>query len=184
MKILVVIDMQNDFINGALGTPEAVQIVPKVVEKIKSWDGIVCATQDTHFDNYLDTQEGKILPVEHCINGTHGWNIAEDVQAALTAAQSDSTLYVTKGTFGSRDLAETLSQWNTIEPIEEVQLVGLCTDICVISNALVLKAFLPEVPLAVDAACCAGVTPESHRNALAAMKACQVKVLPDGQSRD
>lgn len=178
MKVLVVVDMQNDFIDGALGTPEAVKIVPNVVEKIKAWDGAVYATQDTHFANYLETQEGKILPVEHCIQGTHGWNVESRVRAALTEgpAQDSSTLYVTKATFGSRDLAEILAERSKTEEIEEIQLVGLCTDICVISNALVLKAFLPEVPVAVDAACCAGVTPESHQNALNAMKTCQIKI--------
>lgn len=178
MKVLVVVDMQNDFIDGALGTPEAVQIVPHVVEKIRTWDGPVYATQDTHFADYLDTQEGQVLPVEHCIHGTHGWNMEPGVRAALTegSARNDSTLYVTKTTFGSRDLAEILAERNKDEEIEEIQLVGLCTDICVISNALVLKAFLPEVPLAVDAACCAGVTPESHQNALDAMKACQIRI--------
>lgn len=178
MKILVVVDMQNDFIDGALGTPEAVRIVPHVVKKIRGWDGVVYATQDTHFANYLDTQEGRILPVEHCIQGSHGWNIEASVRKALTegAVRNDSTLYVTKTTFGSRDLAEILAKRSKTEEIEEIQLVGLCTDICVISNALVCKAFLPEVPLAVDAACCAGVTPESHQNALNAMKACQIKI--------
>ena len=178
MKVLVVVDMQNDFIDGALGTPEAVRIVPRVVEKIKSWDGVVYATQDTHSADYLETQEGRVLPVEHCIQGTHGWNIEAGVRKALTegAARNESILYVTKTTFGSRDLAEILAERGKTEEIEEIQLVGLCTDICVISNALVLKAFLPEVPLAVDAACCAGVTPESHRNALDAMKACQIKI--------
>lgn len=178
MKVLVVVDMQNDFIDGALGTPEAVRIVPGVVEKIRNWDGVVYATQDTHFTNYLETQEGRILPVEHCIQGTHGWHIEASVRKALTegAARNDSTLYVTKTTFGSRDLAETLAQRNKTETIEEIHLVGLCTDICVISNALVLKAFLPEAQLAVDAACCAGVTPQGHQNALDAMKACQIKI--------
>lgn len=178
MKILVVIDMQNDFIDGSLGTPEAVQIVPKVVEKIRAWTGPVYATQDTHFPDYLETQEGQVLPVEHCIQGTHGWNLEPSVRKALTeeAARNDSTLYVTKTTFGSRDLAEILAERGKTEEIEEIQLVGLCTDICVISNALVLKAFLPDVPLAVDASCCAGVNPESHRNAIDAMKMCQIRI--------
>lgn len=178
MKVLVVIDMQNDFIDGALGTPEAVGIVPGVVEKIRGWDGAVYATQDTHFTGYLDTQEGKNLPVEHCIEGSHGWNVAEDVRRALEEkSEGDSSvLYITKGTFGSKDLAMILAERDKEEPMEEIQLVGLCTDICVISNAMVLKAFLPETPLAVDAACCAGVTPEGHRNALNAMKACQIKI--------
>ena len=178
MKVLVVVDMQNDFIDGSLGTPEAAAIVPKVVEKIRSWDGPVYATQDTHFPNYLETQEGRILPVEHCIQGTEGWRIAPAVREALTdgAGRNESVLYLTKATFGSRDLAEQLVQRHREASIEEIVLIGLCTDICVISNALVLKAFLPEVPIRVDAACCAGVTPESHRNALDALRQCQIAV--------
>lgn len=178
MKVLVVIDMQNDFIDGSLGTPEAVGIVPNVVEKIRSWTGPIYATQDTHFHDYLETQEGRILPVPHCIQGTPGWHIAPAVRAALSegAGRNESTLYLTKSTFGSKDLAEILAGRNREEPIEEIELAGLCTDICVISNALVIKAFLPEVPLAVDAACCAGVNPESHRNALKVLKMCQVRV--------
>lgn len=180
MKILVVIDMQNDFITGSLGTPEAEATVPRVVEKIRSWTGgPVYATQDTHFPNYMETQEGRILPVVHCIQGTEGWKIESSVRAALTegAGRNESVLYLTKATFGSRDLAEVLVQRRKEEPIEEIVLIGLCTDICVISNALVLKAFLPEVPITVDAACCAGVNPESHRNALDAMRMCQIGVV-------
>lgn len=178
MKVLVVIDMQNDFIDGSLGTPEAVRIVPNVVEKIRGWDGVIYATQDTHFSNYLETQEGQILPVEHCIQGTHGWRMEPAVRQALTegAARNESTLYVTKSTFGSRDLAEVLTARNREEKIEEIHLIGLCSDICVISNALVLKTFLPDVPVMVDAACCAGVNPESHQNALNAMKMCQIGI--------
>lgn len=178
MKVLVVVDMQNDFIGGSLGTPEAAAIVPRVVEKIRSWDGLVYATQDTHFSNYLETQEGRILPVPHCIHGTEGWRIEPEVRAALSegAARNESVLYVTKSTFGSRDLAELLARRHQETPFEEIVLIGLCTDICMISNALVLKSFLPEVPLAVDAACCAGVNPESHGNALAAMKMCQIEI--------
>ncbi|MBD5160688.1 MAG: cysteine hydrolase [Oscillibacter sp.] len=171
MKILVVVDMQNDFIDGALGTAEAAVIVPKVVEKIRGWTGEVYATQDTHQADYLTTQEGRNLPVPHCVEGTHGWDLAPAVREALT----DFTC-LTKPTFGSRSLAETLVIAHQHQPIEEIVLVGLCTDICVISNALLLKAFLPEVPIRVDAACCAGVTPESHRNALAAMRQCQIAV--------
>lgn len=138
MKVLVVVDMQNDFINGSLGTPEAAAIVPGVVEKIRSWEGLVYATQDTHFPNYLETQEGQILPVPHCIQGTEGWRIEPSVRAALTAGagRNESVLYVTKATFGSHDLAELLARRNRTEPIAEVVLIGLCTDICVISNAL------------------------------------------------
>lgn len=180
MKVLVVIDMQNDFITGALGTPEAEAVVPRVAEKIRAWTGgPVYATQDTHFSNYLETQEGRILPVEHCIQGTEGWKIESTVRAALAdgAARSESVLYLTKATFGSRDLAEVLAQRQREEPIEEIVLIGLCTDICVISNALVLKAFLPETLITVDASCCAGVNPDSHRNALAAMRMCQIGVV-------
>lgn len=178
MKILVVIDMQNDFIYGPLSTPEAAAIVPKVAEKILSWPGPVYATQDTHFPDYLQTQEGRVLPVEHCIQGTNGWHIAPAVRAALSAAagREESTLYLTKSTFGSRDLAEVLVKRHQEEGVEEIMLVGLCTDICVISNALVLKTFLPEVPISVDASCCAGVNPDSHSNALAAMRMCQINV--------
>ena len=179
MKILIVIDMQNDFVDGALGTPEAVEIVPRVAEKIRTWDGPVYATQDTHFADYLETQEGRILPVAHCIQGTAGWRVAPAVHEALTerAGRSLSVLYLTKSTFGSRDLAEVLVQRRKEEPIEEIVLIGLCTDICVISNALVLKAFLPEVTITVDAACCAGVSPEGHKNALEAMKMCQIGIV-------
>lgn len=178
MKVLVVVDMQNDFISGSLGTPEAAAIVPGVVEKIRSWDGLVCVTQDTHFPDYLETQEGRLLPVPHCIRNTEGWQIEASVRAALagSAAGDESVLYITKAAFGSRELAELLARRHRETPIEEIMLIGLCTDICVISNALVLKSFLPEVPLAVDAACCAGVSPESHGNALAAMKMCQIKI--------
>ena len=171
MKVLVVVDMQNDFIDGALGTPEARKIVPAVVEKIKGWTGEIYATQDTHQPDYLTTQEGRNLPVAHCIEGTPGWEIAPAIREALT-----NVTCLTKPTFGSRSLAETLVIVNQNQPIEEIVLIGLCTDICVISNAMVLKAFLPEVPITVDASCCAGVTPESHRNALSAMKMCQIKI--------
>ena len=171
MKVLVVIDMQNDFIDGALGTPEAQKIVPAVAEKIRNWTGEVYATQDTHQTDYLTTQEGRNLPVEHCVEGTPGWEIAPAIREAMT-----NFTCLTKPAFGSRSLAETLAIVNQNGPIEEIVLIGLCTDICVISNAMMLKAFLPEVPVSVDAACCAGVTPQSHRNALEAMKMCQIKI--------
>jgi len=168
MKVLIVVDMQNDFIDGSLGTPEAVRIVPRVVEKIRAWEGPVYATQDTHSENYLRTREGQALPVEHCIRDTSGWQIAPAVREAL----GPEAVCVTKPTFGSRELAEMLARLEG--PIDEIELTGLCTDICVISNALLLKAFLPEVPISVDAACCAGATPDSHKNALQAMKMCQI----------
>lgn len=169
-KILVVVDMQNDFIDGALGTAEAVAIVPKVAEKIKNFDGTVLYTRDTHEENYMETQEGKNLPVPHCIRGTEGWQIRTELQQAGAEV-------VDKPTFGSRALAEKLVEMNREEAIESITLIGLCTDICVISNAFVIKAFLPEMPIIVDAACCAGVTPESHERALEAMKVCQIAVV-------
>ena len=169
-KILVVVDMQNDFIDGALGTSEAQAIVPLVKEKIEKFDGKVVFTRDTHFDDYMQTQEGKNLPVPHCIKGTEGWKIRAELEALRTRPAID------KLTFGSVALGELLTEENREEPIESITFVGLCTDICVISNAMIAKAFLPEVPLIVDAACCAGVTPESHRNALEAMKVCQIAV--------
>lgn len=173
VKILVVVDMQNDFITGSLGTKEAQAIVPKVVEKISTWDGEIYLTRDTHRTNYLSTQEGKNLPVEHCIMCTEGWDIHEDIIKLFDQSILFKGIFV-KSTFGCRKLTEMLG---TISDIEEIQLVGLCTDICVISNALLLKSFLPEVPIVVDASCCAGVTPESHNRALEAMKMCQIKII-------
>lgn len=172
MNILVVVDMQNDFIDGALGTPEAVAIVPKVMVKMMNFDGLVLATRDTHGEDYLERQEGKKLPVVHCIKGTHGWEIKDEIQQLLISQPID------KQTFGSEALGNVLKDLNNdVEPIDSITLVGLCTDICVISNAMLLKAFLPEVPIMVDASCCAGVTPESHERALEAMKACQIEII-------
>ena len=172
MNILVVVDMQNDFIDGALGTPEAVAIVPKVMVKMMNFDGLVLATRDTHGEDYLEKQEGKNLPVAHCIKGTHGWEIKDEIQQLLISQPID------KPTFGSEALGKVLKDLNNdVEPIDSITLVGLCTDICVISNAMLLKAFLPEVPIMVDASCCAGVTPESHERALEAMKACQIEII-------
>ncbi|MBO5049474.1 MAG: cysteine hydrolase [Oscillospiraceae bacterium] len=168
MKILVVVDMQNDFIDGALGTPEAVSIVPYVKEVIESFDGKVLFTRDTHFADYMDTQEGKNLPVPHCVKDTEGWQIRKELDALRKTPAID------KITFGSKDLVEILKE----EPsVESITFVGLCTDICVISNVMLTKAFFPEIPLIVDAKACAGVTPESHQNALAAMKMCQVRIV-------
>ena len=167
---LIVVDMQNDFIDGALGTKEAEAIVDRVAEKIRGFDGDVIFTRDTHGVDYLDTQEGARLPVVHCVCGTAGWQIREGLEAIRPA------LVIDKPTFGSTELGVLLAQREIEEKIARITLVGLCTDICVISNALLLKAFLPETPIAVDASCCAGVTPESHRNALAAMKMCQITV--------
>ena len=172
MNILVVIDMQHDFIDGALGTPEAVAIVPKVMVKMMNFDGLVLATRDTHGEDYLERQEGKKLPVVHCIKGTHGWEIKDEIQQLLISQPID------KPTFGSEALGKVLKDLNNdVEPIDSITLVGLCTDICVISNAMLLKAFYPEVPISVDASACAGVTPQSHKNALEAMKMCQIDIV-------
>ena len=168
MKILVVVDMQKDFIDGALGTPEAVQIVPYVTQLAANFEGKVLFTRDTHFANYMDTQEGKNLPVPHCIQGTPGWQIHPQLDALRKTAAID------KLTFGSSALPRILAEESQLE---SVTFVGLCTDICVISNVMITKVFFPEVPVIVDAKGCAGVTPESHKNALAAMKMCQVQVV-------
>lgn len=167
MKYLIVVDMQNDFIDGALGTKEAVAIIPNVAAKIKNFDGEILFTRDTHEEDYLDTQEGKNLPVKHCILGTPGWEIADSLKPFCMKAPID------KPTFGSIELGEYLKKCGDAE---SVTFIGLCTDICVISNAMIVKAMLPEVPVYVDSACCAGVTPESHQNALDAMKMCQIIV--------
>lgn len=169
-NVLVVVDMQNDFIDGALGTKEAEAIVPKVKEKIENFEGTVLYTRDTHTHEYMSTQEGRNLPVEHCIKGSFGWQIRTELDVLRNTPAID------KVTFGSSLLPEKLLAMNAVDPIESITFVGLCTDICVISNVMITKAFLPEVPVIVDAVCCAGVTPESHKNALEAMKVCQVKV--------
>ena len=168
MKILVVVDMQNDFIDGALGTPEAMAIVPYVKGLIESFDGKVIFTRDTHTENYMDTQEGKNLPVPHCIKGTHGWEIRAELDALRKTDAID------KITFGSSQLPDVLAKE---ADIESVTFAGLCTDICVISNAMIVKAYFPEIPVIVDARACAGVTPESHKTALDAMKMCQIKII-------
>lgn len=172
-KLLIVVDMQNDFIDGALGTKEAVAIVPNVEKKMKEFQGDIICTRDTHFENYLDTQEGKNLPVPHCIKGTDGWNLASGI-ASLCETRDGQIL--DKITFGSRELPKLLEE-KYPEGFDEVELAGLCTDICVISNAMVLKAWFPEVKITVDASCCAGVTPQSHKNALEAMKMCQINII-------
>lgn len=168
--ILIVVDMQNDFIDGALGTPEAVSIVPKVADKIRGFSGKVIFTRDTHEENYMETQEGKNLPVPHCIKGTEGWQISPKLIELCREEPID------KETFGSVNLGSILKEEQKQNPIHSITLIGLCTDICVISNALLIKAFLPEVKLIVDASCCAGVTPQSHKNALDAMKVCQIEI--------
>lgn len=170
-KILIVVDMQNDFIDGALGTKEAVAIVPKVALKISEYSkDCIIATRDTHQTDYPETLEGRHLPVKHCIEGTKGWEIREELQALLADA-----VILNKPSFGSLELPATVKRLAGEEEFE-LELVGLCTDICVVSNALLLKAAFPEVTIRVDAACCAGVTPESHRAALQTMKMCQIEV--------
>lgn len=199
-KLLIVVDMQNDFINGSLGTPEAQAIVPNVVKKIENWDGKIICTMDTHNEDYLSTMEGKKLPVEHCIKNTHGWEIPARITRIINANENAAT--IEKRTFGAwaflvdvalcperpnkellqevRKLDGDLLFFNdfiNIKPLSEIQLIGLCTDICVVSNALLAKAFFPEVPIVVDASCCAGTTPENHKAALQVMKCCQIDII-------
>ena len=172
-KILIVVDMQKDFVDGALGTAEAVAIVDSVVKKIEDFDGDIIATYDTHPENYMETQEGKNLPVAHCIKGTDGWKLDAKVQAALDKKGYKS---IEKPTFGSTQLIENIKANYNPDEIE-IELIGLCTDICVVSNALLLKANFLETKVSVDSTCCAGVTPDSHNAALTTMKMCQVNVI-------
>lgn len=170
MKLLIVIDMQRDFINGALGTNEAQNILPAVKAKIaeyKKENNPIIFTRDTHSTDYMQTQEGQKLPVPHCIKGTPGWEIDPNLDTA-------NCTIIDKPSFGSLELASYVKQ--SYSNIEQIELIGLCTDICVISNALILKAVLPEVPLYVDSQACAGVSPQTHNNALEAMKLCQVNI--------
>lgn len=170
-KLLIVIDMQNDFIDAALGTKEAAAIVEPVKNKILSYPvSDVIATMDTHSPDYMNTQEGKFLPVPHCIKGTPGWEIRSELAALLEGA----AIYE-KPTFGCVALAQDLKALSEREEIS-LELVGLCTDICVVSNALLLKAAMPEVPICVDASCCAGVTVEKHMAALETMRSCQIVI--------
>lgn len=168
MKYLIVVDMQNDFTIGSLGSVHAAAIIPNVLAKVKAFPGKVIFTRDTHGDDYLHTQEGKKLPVIHCVKGSDGWQICDKLRPYVEQV-------VDKVTFGSVDLPHILSKES--EQIEEIELCGLCTDICVISNAMILKAAFPEVKITVDASCCAGVTMESHITALNAMKAVQIDVM-------
>lgn len=169
---LVVVDIQKDFVDGALGTAEAVAILEKAAAKIKAFEGEIFVTFDTHFENYMDTVEGKKLPVPHCIVGTDGWQLHEKIAAALVDIAYTP---VKKLTFGSVELPELIRQAAAGEDFD-VTLIGLCTDICVVSNALILKANFPEKEICVDAACCAGVTPQSHNAALTTMQMCQIRV--------
>ncbi len=174
-NILIVVDMQNDFVSGVLGTPEAKAIVPKVEETIQNFSKknyTVIFTRDTHGEGYMDTQEGNKLPVPHCIKHSPGWDIIDELKP-YTA----NRLVIDKPTFGSRVLGETLADINDTDGIESITLIGVYTDICVVSNAMLIKAFLPEVPVSVIADCCAGVSPESHENALKAMACCQIDII-------
>ena len=168
-KTLIVVDMQNDFVTGVLGTQEAQAILPRVNEKIAAADHVIY-TLDTHHDDYPATQEGKHLPVVHCVKGTWGHALADSMLVRENAE------FVEKPTFGSTELGEIVKKRFDNGELECVELIGVCTDICVISNALLLKAYCPELPVCVDASACAGVTPASHENALAAMRACQIEI--------
>lgn len=178
MKYLVVVDMQNDFVSGALGSPDAQAIVPGVVQLIERYkaepDSLVTGTLDTHTDDYLNTLEGKLLPVPHCIRDTEGWKLHPDVATVM-----DPELMFEKPTFGSLDMACKLAFATSLLPggLEEIALCGLCTDICVVSNALLLRATFPDVPIKVYANCCAGTTPEKHESALQTMESCQIEVI-------
>ena len=172
-RFLVVVDTQKDFVDGALGSGDAVAIVPSVVEKIKSFDGEIFVTLDTHFDNYPESAEGIKLPVPHCIKGTDGWQLDKNVTCALSDREYTA---VEKPTFGSLELPRLIEASADGDDFS-IEIIGLCTDICVVSNALVLKANFPEIPISVDSACCAGVTPQAHEAALATMRSCQIDVI-------
>ena len=171
-SFLIVVDMQKDFVDGALGTKEAEAIVDGVVNKINNFDGEIIVTYDTHFEDYMETSEGKNLPVPHCIKDTDGWQLNEKVQKALEGREYT---VVEKITFGSVDLPDFIEEKTEGENFS-AELVGLCTDICVVSNALVLKANFPEAEISVDSSCCAGVTPEKHEAALETMRSCQINI--------
>ena len=173
-KILIAVDMQNDFIDGSLGTKEACAIVDNVVRTIEEFDGLVICTRDTHQENYMETSEGRHLPIVHCIENTDGWQIRKEI---LAVAEKKEHLIIDKPTFGSEKLIETLKEIDEQEGIEDITLLGLCTDICVVSNALMVKAAFNEKDVKVLENCCAGVTPASHEAALTTMKMCQIEVI-------
>ena len=186
MKVIVIVDMQNDFVNGPLGTPEARNILPVMVERLREYQSeqpLIFFTKDTHYDNYLDTQEGVNLPVAHCIEDTNGWSICKSISSFVDLNPnflfySDDSIIrsrIYKNTFGSIRLAEVINEYE--DEIDEVIFMGVCTDICVVSNALLVKAYCPELKITVDASCCAGTTPENHMAALQVMKSCQINVI-------
>ncbi len=177
MKLLVVVDMQNDFLTGSLRNEEGIKIIPNVIEEIKNAtnDTVVVATMDTHFDNYMDSQEGKKLPVPHCILGTNGWYVNDDVANAVEAKALHK--YITKTSFGLYDWANVLKDEIKFTKFDEIELIGVCTDICVVSNALILKALYQGTPIKVKESCCAGTTKENHEAALQTMRSCQIEVI-------
>ena len=177
--ILVVVDMQNDFIDGALVTAEAAAIVPAVVEKIAGFTGRVLFTRDTHGEDYLETQEGRKLPVAHCVRSTKGWQLCPAVEEQRRQRGPEESIVFDKPSFGSEALVQAVKEMDAEEAVGCITLVGLCTDICVISNAMLVKAALPEARIVVDVSCCAGVTPKSHSTALNAMRACQIEIEND-----
>ncbi len=173
MRYLIVVDMQKDFVTGVLGTKEAQQILPAVAAKVRGFEGQVIFTRDTHQSDYMETQEGKYLPVPHCIQGSEGWQLVDELEEIR--AERSLPVY-DKVTFGCPELARDLVEADAQEPVESIELIGVCTDICVVSNALTIKAHLPEVPMYVDPACCAGVTPQAHEAALTTMRSCQIQM--------
>ncbi len=171
MKYLIVVDVQKDFVGGDLGSKEAAEMLSSLIQKVKSFDGEVIFTKDTHFENYLETQEGRLLPVKHCIKNTDGWEFPTEL-----APLAEGRKVYEKSAFASRQLAEDMLKSYECGKVDSVELVGICTDICVVSNALMLKGFMPELTISVDASCCAGVTPQKHNAALDTMESCQVIV--------
>lgn len=185
-KILVVVDVQNDFVYGSLGSDEAVAAVPNIVKKVdeyRSNGDLIIFTQDTHYNNYLDTQEGKKLPVEHCIRGTNGWELIPEIN--LPDIKNNINIRtVLKETFGYNSwgfyINDLMAELDLMYTPIEIELIGLDTDVCVVSNALILKSSYPSVEITVDASCCAGSTPERHKAALEVMKSCQINVIGEG----
>ena len=172
-KVLIAVDLQKDFVDGALGSPEAVAIVPAASKKIRNYDGIIFVTLDTHYDDYLSTAEGRKLPVPHCIKGKDGWQLDSSVAAAL---EGKNYTVIEKNTFGAVNLPGKIKEAVGDEDLS-AEFIGLCTDICVVSNALIVKAAFPEAEISVDSACCAGVTPAKHEAALETMRSCQIDII-------
>ena len=170
-RYLLVIDVQNDFVNGSLGSDDAQAVLGNIISKVENFDGMVTFTRDTHQTDYLSTQEGKYLPVEHCIEGTEGWELADELKEY--AGEHGSIIY-DKPSFGNMNLASDIKSLYKLNRLESVEIIGLDTDICVVSNALIIKAAVPELPIYVDTSCCAGSTRERHDAAIEVMKSCQI----------